>query len=91
MASIAAQALAAKKSSTKGSSGGSSKKSSGSSSKSSGKGKITDGAGVSNGTTNRPVGNLSTALLFADAKAGRKIQLLTSSLHRKPREISSNI
>lgn len=83
MASIAAQALAAKKSSTKGSSGGSSKKSSGSSSKSSGKGKITDGAGVSNGTTNRPVGNLSTALLFADAKAGRKNSLLTSIATQK--------
>lgn len=81
MASIAAQALAAKKSSAKGSSGGSSKKSG--SSKSSGKGKITDGAGVSNGTTNRPVGNLSTALLFADAKAGRKNSLLTSIATQK--------
>lgn len=81
MASIAAQALATKKSSAKRASGGSSKKSG--SSKSSGKGKITDGAGVSNGTTNRPVGNLSTALLFADAKAGRKNSLLTSIATQK--------
>ena len=50
MASIAAQALAAKKSSAKGSSGGSSKKSG--SSKSSGKGKITDGEGVNNSMAN---------------------------------------
>lgn len=49
MASIAAQALAAKKSSAKGSSGGSSKKSS---SSVAGKGKITDGTGLSGiGTT----------------------------------------
>lgn len=49
MASIAAQALAAKKSSAKGSSGGSSKKSS---SSAAGKGKITDGTGLSGtGTT----------------------------------------
>ena len=88
MASIAAQALAAKKSSAKGSSGGSSKKSG--RSKSSGKGKITDGsmnsgsgAGMSDATATKLKNGLATAndnilaskTLMADMKAGKRNSL----------------
>ena len=88
MASIAAQALATKKSSAKRSSGGSSKKSG--SSKSSGKGKITDGsmnsgsgAGMSDATATKLKNGLATAndnilaskTLMADMKAGKRNSL----------------